>query len=129
MYPLEYDVTVRGEDGEERAFKLLDVVSERYLILIAKEHESSLFRFDRTQAVSDEEVELLADEIVVVDGRKGAVLGDRAAIRTLGRSDHYALQLAAHRLEEELPAFPATVSGGDLALAFELEIAKRRRDA
>lgn len=127
MYPLEYDVTVRGEDGEERAFKLLDVLSDRYLVLIAKEHEEALLRFVAAPAVSDEEIDLLADEALVVDGQRGAVLGERAAIRVLRRSEQYALRLAAHRLETELPELHTPLTGADLATAFHLEIAKRRR--
>lgn len=129
MYPLEYDVTVRGDDGEERDYKLLDVLSDRYLVLIAKEHEDALLRFVAAPSVLDEEIDLLADAALVVDGKQGAVLGERAAIRVLRRSEQYALRLAAHRLELGLPALPAQVTGADLATAFQLELAKRRRDA
>ncbi|HEY9854101.1 MAG TPA: hypothetical protein V6D05_00085 [Stenomitos sp.] len=128
MYPFDRDVVVRDGQGQSYTFKLLDIIDERYLVLIEKEHEEALTRLEATPELSDEEVDLLYDEAFVIDGEAGLIMVDSHAAPVVQRSHHYALRLAGARWEEELPDLDvAWLDESDLALAFDLEVAKRRR--
>lgn len=130
MYPFDHDVVVRDGQGLSYTFKLLDVIDERYLVLVDKEHEAALTRLESTPRLSDEEVDLLYDEAFVIDGEAGLIMPDHQAAPVVQRSNHYALRLAGARWVEGLPELDlGWLDESDLALAFELEAAKRRRQA
>lgn len=128
MYPLDRDVVVRDGQGQTYTFKLLDIIEERYLVLIEKEHEEALTRLEGMARLTDAEVDLLYDEAFVIDGKAGHIMFDFNAAPIVQRSHHYALRLASARWLPELPALePVAMDGSDLALAFAFEVAKRRR--
>lgn len=128
MYPFDHDVVVRDGQGQSYTFKLLDIIEERYLVLIEKAHVEALTRLEGTARLSDEEVDLLYDEAFVIDGQAGQIMLDFNAAPIVQRSNHYALRLASARWLPELPDLElAGLDGSDLTLAFELEVAKRRR--
>lgn len=128
MYPFDRDVVVRDGHGQSHTFKLLDIIDERYLVLIDKEHEATLTRLEVTPRLSDEEVELLTEEAFVVDGKAGLIMLDAKAAPIVQRSNHYALRMAGARWVDTLPELElGRLDDADLTLAFELEVAKRRR--
>lgn len=128
MYPFDRDVVVRDGQGQAHTFKLLDLIDGRYLVLIDKEHEEALTRLETTPQLSDQEIDLLYDEAFVIDGRAGLIMFDSMAAPIVQRSHHYALRLASARWTEELPDLDLDwLEDSDMALAFDLEVAKRRR--
>lgn len=130
LYPFDREVVVRDGQGQVHTFKLLDIITDRYLVLIDKEHEPTLTDFVGEDHILEAEVELLAEEAFVIDGKEGLILRDREAAPLVAhRSNPYALRLAAVRWMSDLPELDVgAMDERDLALAFELEAAKRRRD-
>lgn len=128
MYPFDRDVVVRDGQGQSHTFKLLDLIDERYLVLIDKEHEAALTKLAIAPQLSDDEVNLLTEEAFVIDGKAGLIMVDTKAAPIVQRSHHYALRVAGARWVDELPPLEGDwLDESDLALAFELEVAKRRR--
>ncbi|HEY9721366.1 MAG TPA: hypothetical protein V6D47_05090 [Oscillatoriaceae cyanobacterium] len=126
MLTLQHRIVVEDELGEKHALNLLEIVADRYFVMLPPEQAEKLQTLQsRFTRIIDPAVTILMDALVVVSVREHRFLQPDELPEVLSQSRHHILRICAARLIDALPVFP-DISETAMATAFREECRLRK---
>lgn len=126
MLTLQHRIVVEDEQGAKHALNLLEIVADRYFVMLPPEQAERLHLLQsRFTRIVDPAVTILLNALVVISVREHRFLQRDELPEVLSQSRHHILRICAARLIDALPAFPA-LNEAALATAFREECRLRK---
>lgn len=122
MLGLERRIVLEDHLGEKHALHLLEVIDERYFVLLPPAYALELAALQEENDL-DEAIEILAAGVGILGVHDHRFLPGRDVPPVLARSHHHVLKLCGLRLADELP----DLDEGELSPVAFADECKRRQ--